>query len=56
MARGKLGPNLQGVGGRVYLAGRITNTPDHMIALITNPSALAPGTVVPVTLKANSPA
>ena len=49
MAHGQVGPNLEGVGARVYIAGRITNTPDHMIAFITNPSALAPGTAMPVT-------
>jgi cytochrome c551/c552 len=33
---GRVGPPLRDVGARVYLAGRITNTPDNLVQWIAN--------------------
>ena len=46
-AAGLVGPPLKGVGGRVYLAGRLENTPDNLIAWIEHPRAIDPQTAMP---------
>jgi cytochrome c2 len=46
---GKVGPPLADIGARVYLGGRLTNTPDNLIQWIENPRAVDPQTAMPVT-------
>jgi cytochrome c2 len=46
-AAGLVGPPLKGIGGRVYLAGRLENTPSNMIAWIEHPRAIDPQTAMP---------
>jgi cytochrome c2 len=46
-ARGQVGPPLAGVGGRAYIAGVLTNTPDHMVRWIVNPKAVDSLTAMP---------
>jgi cytochrome c2 len=46
-ARGQVGPPLAGVGGRAYIAGVLTNTPDHMVQWIVNPPAVDSLTAMP---------
>jgi cytochrome c2 len=46
---GKVGPPLDDVGARVYLGGRLTNTPDNLIRWIENPRAVDPQTAMPAT-------
>lgn len=46
-AEGKVGPPLDGVGGRVYLAGRLTNTPDNMVRWISDPKSVDEKTAMP---------
>jgi cytochrome c1 len=46
-ASGLVGPPLAGIGGRVYLAGRLENTPENMVAWIAHPRAIDPQTAMP---------
>jgi putative membrane protein len=46
-AEGEVGPPLGGVGGRAYIAGVLTNTPDHMVRWIVNPRAIDSLTAMP---------
>jgi cytochrome c oxidase assembly factor CtaG len=46
-ANGQVGPPLDGVGGRAYIAGVLTNTPDHMVRWIVNPRAIDSLTAMP---------
>jgi cytochrome c len=46
-AKGKVGPPLSGFAGRVYIAGRLNNTPDNLIAWIENPHAIDPQSAMP---------
>ena len=46
-AHAKVGPDLAGFAGRVYIAGQLTNSPDHLMAWIQNPQAIEQGTVMP---------
>ena len=46
-ARGTVGPPLSRVASRVYLAGRVTNTPADMIRWIQHPQRIEPGTAMP---------
>jgi cytochrome c2 len=46
---GKVGPPLAGVGARIYLGGRLTNTPDNLVQWIENPRAVDPQTAMPAT-------
>jgi len=46
-AAGQVGPPLKGVGERVYLAGRLENRPENLIAWIRNPRAIDPQTAMP---------
>jgi len=41
------GPPLNGIGGRVYLGGVVTNTPDNMAAFLRDPKAFEPLTAMP---------
>lgn len=46
-ARGKVGPPLTGLASRVYIAGALPNTPEHLIAWIQAPQEIEPGTAMP---------
>jgi len=46
-ADGQVGPSLDGIAGRSYLAGRLQNTPAGMIRWIQHPQAIVPGNVMP---------
>lgn len=46
-ARGVVGPPLDGIARRVYLAGVLPNTPENMARWIRAPQAVAPGTAMP---------
>lgn len=42
-----IGPPLDRIGSRVYLAGRIENTPENMMKWIRTPQEVQPGTAMP---------
>ena len=44
---GVIGPPLDRIGSRVYLAGMLPNTPEHLERWIRNPEAVKPGTAMP---------
>jgi cytochrome c len=46
-ARGINGPTLQAFGSRSYIAGRVPNFPDALVAWIVTPAALVPDTTMP---------
>jgi cytochrome c2 len=46
---GRVGPPLADVGARLYLAGRLANTPENLIRWIENPRAVDPQTAMPTT-------
>ena len=46
-AAGQVGPSLKGIGGHVYLAGRLENRPENVIAWVQHPRAIDPLTVMP---------
>lgn len=48
-AQGMVGPRLDDIARRVYVAGRFTNTPETLISWIANPKALDKNTAMPVT-------
>jgi cytochrome c2 len=46
-ADGKVGPSLEGIAGRVYLAGRLPNTPDNLLKWIRDPQGIERGNAMP---------
>jgi cytochrome c2 len=46
-ARGNVGPPLDDIGRRVYLAGSLPNTPQQMALWIRFPQSYRPGTAMP---------
>jgi cytochrome c1 len=42
-----IGPPLDGVGQRYYIAGELANTPDNLILWIQHPRQVEPHTVMP---------
>lgn len=46
-ADGNVGPPLQRIGTRTYIAGYIRNSPDNMAAWIEDPQAALPGNAMP---------
>jgi putative membrane protein len=48
-ARGLVGPPLDGFRDRVYVAGRLTNTPEHLIRWLQHPREIDPHTAMPDT-------
>jgi cytochrome c2 len=46
-ADGATGPSLQGIASRPFLAGRLPNKPEAMIAWIRTPQAIEPGGGMP---------
>jgi len=45
--KGAVGPPLTAIGSRKFIAGKVQNTPENMIAWLQNPQALAPGNAMP---------
>jgi cytochrome c2 len=48
-ADGQVAPPLEGLRKRVYIAGRVQNSPENLIRWIVSPQALAPGSAMPQT-------
>jgi cytochrome c2 len=48
-ASGQVGPDLGDVARRVYVAGVITNTPEHLIRFIVDPQSIDPDAAMPRT-------
>ena len=46
-ARGNVGPPLERLGKRVYLAGALPNTPENLAAWIRDPQQFEPRTAMP---------
>jgi cytochrome c2 len=46
-ANGQVGPSLEGIGGRVYLAGQLQNTPENLRKWVEDPQGVRPGTAMP---------
>jgi cytochrome c len=46
-ARGLVGPPLDGIGDREYLAGELPNTPQNLMRWIQHPHAVEPHTAMP---------
>lgn len=46
-ATGTVGPPLEGIAKRVYLAGQLPNTPANMVRWIRAPQSIDPGTAMP---------
>ena len=49
LARGKVGPRLEGLRERVYIAGVLSNTPENLVWWIQHPQAVDPKTAMPET-------
>jgi cytochrome c2 len=48
-AAGRVGPPLQDIARRVYVAGVLTNTPNNLIEWIVDPRSVNPKTAMPAT-------
>jgi cytochrome c len=46
-ARGMVGPPLEAIASRSYLAGRLPNTPENLIRWIRDPQGIEPGNAMP---------
>ena len=46
-AHGQVGPPLEGIARRVYLAGALPNTPENMLGFIREPQSVDPRTAMP---------
>ena len=46
-ARGLIGPRLDGIGQRYYIAGEIPNTPNNLMLWIEHPRQVEPHTAMP---------
>ena len=46
-ARGLIGPRLDGIGQRAYIAGELPNTPDNLMLWIEHPRQVEPHTAMP---------
>jgi cytochrome c len=46
-ARGLIGPRLDGIGQRYYIAGELPNTPGNLMLWIQHPRAVEPHTAMP---------
>lgn len=46
---GLVGPPLDGISARIYIAGVLPNTPDNLVQWIVDPRAVSPHTAMPVT-------
>ncbi len=48
-AAARVGPPLDGIGDRVYIAGVLRNTPDNLVRWIEDPHEVDPRTAMPAT-------
>lgn len=48
-AQGMVGPPLAAFGKRIFVAGRLPNTPENVIHWILDPRGMSPGTAMPNT-------
>jgi cytochrome c len=48
-ANGLVGPPLTAFSRRNFIAGRVPNTPEALIAFLLNPQAIKPGSAMPMT-------
>lgn len=48
-AQGMVGPPLTAFGRRIFVAGRLPNTPDNLIHWIVDPQDVSPATAMPMT-------
>jgi cytochrome c2 len=48
-AQGMVGPPLTAFGRRIFVAGRLPNTPDNLIHWIVDPRDVSPATAMPMT-------
>jgi cytochrome c len=46
-ADGRVGPPLEHMANRVYIAGMLRNTPENMVKWLRDPQAIAPGNAMP---------
>lgn len=46
-ATGRVGPRLDGIAVQAMIAGKLSNTPDHLQHWIRDPQAVSPGTDMP---------
>jgi cytochrome c2 len=46
-AHGNIGPPLDRIGTRVFIAGMLRNTPENMVRWLKNPQAIVPGNAMP---------
>jgi cytochrome c2 len=46
-ARGNVGPPLDKIGTRVFIAGMLRNSPDNMVRWLKNPQEVIPGNAMP---------
>ncbi|HZY13364.1 MAG TPA: c-type cytochrome [Beijerinckiaceae bacterium] len=46
-AWGNVGPPLDHIGTRVFIAGMLRNSPDNMVRWLKNPQAIIPGNAMP---------
>jgi len=46
-AGGRVGPDLDGLRHRRFLAGRLPNTPENLVRFIVDPQAASPGSAMP---------
>jgi cytochrome c1 len=48
-ATATVGPSLQGLGQRTYLAGRLPNSPENLMQWVRHPQSVEPGNAMPNT-------
>jgi len=46
-ATGNIGPPLNGIAGRVFIAGVLNNTPENMVLWLRSPQQVVPGNAMP---------
>jgi cytochrome c len=46
-AQGQVGPSLEAIGMRTYLAGRLTNSPENLMQWVRHPQQVEPGNAMP---------
>ncbi|RKH43077.1 cytochrome c [Corallococcus sp. AB049A] len=46
-ATGQVGPSLEGIALRTYLAGRLQNAPENMVRWVQHPQSIEPGNAMP---------
>ncbi|MEO6193358.1 MAG: c-type cytochrome [Thermoanaerobaculia bacterium] len=46
-AHGQIGPSLEGIASRTYLAGKLPNQPENLLKWIREPQEVSPGTSMP---------